>query len=343
MEIETRHLRLVKAVADEGSISRAAGVLGMTQPALTRQLQRIEENLGGPLFERSRAGVAQTPLGRLVLGRATAVLSVIDSLQNDVAAGSFPTMPLQVRVGVRFGNALVGLMRGLRSTLPSTEIVTDSETRIDGLIDLVNSNRLDFAVIHEFVGHEIRLDSRLIARPVGCEPAFVLMAADHPMAHRDELELAELAAERWLLSPLDVDREADCMTQICYDAGFSPKISHYLSDGLAVELIRAGEAIALSTPTNRDSGMVMKPLVGSPMRVRRLLLTTKDNPFIEYLDKLARFTADVLTETLERQPTYNAWRKAQGPWNPATRPPVRPLNRPRTRSRGMARWHGQMA
>lgn len=312
MEIETRHLRLVKAVADKGSITRAASVLGMTQPALTRQLRRVEDNLGGPLFERSRAGVVQTPLGRLVLGRANAVLSVIDSLRTDVAAGSLPVLPAQVRIGVRFGNALVGLMRGLRSTLPSTEIVTDSETRIDGLIDLVNSSRLDFAVIHEFVGHEIRLDSRLIARPVGCEPAFVLMAADHPLAGRDELELAELANEQWLLSPLDVDREADCMTRICYEAGFSPKISHYLSDGLAVELIRAGESIALSTPTNRDSGMVMKPLVGSPMRVRRLLLTRQDNPFVEHLDKLARFTADVLTETLERQPTYNAWRARYG-------------------------------
>lgn len=313
MEIETRHLRLVKIVADEGSITRAASVLGTTQPALTRQLRRVEDHLGGALFERSRTGVVQTPLGRLVVGRAIAVLSVIDSLQSDAAAGSFPTMPAQVRVGVRFGNALVGLMRGLRSTLPSTEIVTDSEIRIDGLIDLVNSSRLDFAVIHEFVGHEIRLGSRLIAKPVGCEPAFVLMAADHPLAGRDELELAELAGEQWLLSPLDVDREADCMMRVCFEAGFSPRISHYLSDGLAVELIRAGEAIALSTPTNRDSGMVMKPLVGSPMRVRRLLLTEQDNPFVEHLDKLARFTADVLTETLERQPTYNVWRERHGP------------------------------
>jgi len=177
MEIETRHLRLVKAVADEGSITRAASVLGTTQPALTRQLRRVEENLGGPLFQRSRSGVEQTPLGRLVVGRANAVLSVIDSLQTDMATGASLLPPTQVRVGVKFGNALVGLMRGLRSVLPNTEIVTDSETRIDGLLDLVTSSRIDFAVIHEFVGHEIPLGGRLLAQPVGCEPAFVLMAA----------------------------------------------------------------------------------------------------------------------------------------------------------------------
>lgn len=311
MEIETRHLRMVKAVADEGSITRAASALGTTQPALTRQLRRIEDNLGGPLFQRSHAGVEQTPLGRLVVGRATAVLSVLDTLQTD--ASSLRSAPAQVRIGVRFGNALVGLIRGLRATLPSTEIVTESETRIDGLLDLLGSHRIDFAVIHEYVGNEIPLDSRLLVRPVGCEPGFVLMSADHPLADRDELELADLADETWLLSPLDVDREADCMTRICWDAGFTPKIGHYLSDGLSVELIRAGEAIALSTPTNRDSGMVLKPLAGTPMQVRRLLLVERDNPFAEHLDKLARFTADVLTETLERQPVYRSWVERHGP------------------------------
>lgn len=313
MEIETRHLRLVKTVADERSITKAATVLGTTQPALTRQLRRIEESLGGPLFQRSPHGVEQTPLGRLVVGRANAVLSVIDSLQSGMNVGSVFAAPAQVRIGVKFGNALVGLIRGLRSVLPSTEIVTESETRIDGLLDLMSSNRLDFAVIHEFVGHEIRLDPRLISRPVGCEPAFVLMASDHALAGHDELELADLSDEKWLMSPLDIDREADCMTRICFEAGFTPKIVHYLSDGLSVELIRAGEAIALSTPTNRDSGMVLKPLVGTPMQVRRLLLVDRDNPFVEHLDKLARFTADVLTETLERQPVYNAWRTKHGP------------------------------
>jgi DNA-binding transcriptional LysR family regulator len=311
MEIETRHLRMVKAVADEGSITRAASALGTTQPALTRQLRRIEDNLGGPLFQRSHAGVEQTPLGRLVVGRATAVLSVLDTLQTD--ASSLRSAPAQVRIGVRFGNALVGLIRGLRATLPSTEIVTESETRIDGLLDLLGSHRIDFAVIHEYVGNEIPLDPRLLVRPVGCEPGFVLMSADHPLADRGELALADLADETWLLSPLDVDREADCMTRICWDAGFTPKIGHYLSDGLSVELIRAGEAIALSTPTNRDSGMVLKPLAGTPMQVRRLLLVERDNPFAEHLDKLARFTADVLTETLERQPVYRSWVEHHGP------------------------------
>ncbi|MBC7633841.1 LysR family transcriptional regulator [Aeromicrobium sp.] len=312
MDIETRHLRIVKAVADEGSITRAATVLGTTQPALTRQVRRVEDHLGGPLFQRSRSGVELTPLGRVVIGRANAVLSVIDSLQTNLVVKTAFVTPPEVRIGVTLGNALVGLLRGLRSVVPGTEIITENETRIDGLLDLLSSRRLDFAVIHEFVGHEIPLDPRLLTRPVGCEPAFVLMAADHPLAGLGELDLADLHEEEWLLSPLDVDREADCMTRICFEAGFTPRISNYLSDGLSIELIRAGEAIALSTPTVRDSGMVLKPLIGIPMRTRRLLVIDRDNPFVGHLDKLARFTAEVLTETLEHQPVYRAWHDAHG-------------------------------
>lgn len=309
MEIDTRHLRLVKTIADEGSITRAASVLGMTQPALTRQLRRVEDNLGGRLFSRSHSGVEQTSLGRLVVGRANAVLSVIDSLQCDVAATVDLSAPAQVRVGVRSGNALVGLMRALRATMPSTDIVTDSEYRIDALIDLVCAGRLDFAVIHEFVGHELVLDPRLVASTVGSEPAFVLMSPEHRLADEEEVDLADLADEQWLLSPLDADYETDCMTRICHSSGFTPQVAHYLSDIHSVELIRMGEAIAMWSPATRERSAVLKPVVGSPMWMRRLLITSHDNPLAEHLDKLARFITDGLAELRNAQPAFNAWKQ----------------------------------
>ncbi|UYM07492.1 LysR family transcriptional regulator [Solicola gregarius] len=306
MEIEARHLRLVKSIADAGSITSAATALGSTQPALTRQLRRVEEGLGGELFVRSRDGVEPTTLGRLVVGRANAVLSVLDSLQTDVATAT-ATAPAQVRIGVRYGQAMLGLMNGLRATVPNAEIVTNSESRIGGLIDLVAGNRLDVAVIHEFVGYEIPLDPRILSTEICSQPAFVLIPETHPLAARTEVALADLADENWLLSPLDVDRETECMTQVCADAGFTPKIVHYLSDGLGVELIRAGEAIAPSVPTNRCSGAVLKPLVDSPIRVRQLLIAERHNPLVTSLDKLARFVGDALADALSNQPIYTAW------------------------------------
>ena len=65
-ELELRHLRAVRAVADGGSVSRAATVLGVSQPALTAQLKRIERILGGDLFVRGPSGVRPTELGRFI-------------------------------------------------------------------------------------------------------------------------------------------------------------------------------------------------------------------------------------------------------------------------------------
>ena len=72
MDLELRHLRMICAIAEAGSVSRAASVLGLAQPALTAQLQRIERTLGGPLFERDRRGARPTAMGELVLSRARA-------------------------------------------------------------------------------------------------------------------------------------------------------------------------------------------------------------------------------------------------------------------------------
>ena len=280
--------------------------LGSTQPALTRQLRRIEEGLGGELFVRSRDGVEPTTLGRLVVSRANAVLSVLDSLQNDVASAT-ASAPAQVRIGVRYGQALLGLMNGLRATVPSAEIVTNSESRIGGLIDLVAANRLDLAIIHEFVGYDIPLDPRVVSVEICQMPAFVMLAESHPLAERTEIELADLADDNWLLSPLDVDRETECMTQVCGDAGFTPKIVHYLSDSLGAELIRAGEAVSASVPTNRCTGAVLAPLAGSPIRVRQLLIADQHGPLAGSLDKLGRFVANALSDGLANQPVYTAW------------------------------------
>ncbi|MFC7587759.1 LysR family transcriptional regulator [Nonomuraea antimicrobica] len=83
MDLELRHLRIVRAVADAGSVSKAASLLGLAQPALTAQLKRIERVLGGALFERDRHGARPTRLGELVLARARVLLPAAKELQEE--------------------------------------------------------------------------------------------------------------------------------------------------------------------------------------------------------------------------------------------------------------------
>ena len=85
MNLELRHLRVVCAIAETGSVTKAASALGLAQPALTAQLQRIERTLGGPLFERDRRGARPTALGELVLSRARVLLPAMKGLQDEAA------------------------------------------------------------------------------------------------------------------------------------------------------------------------------------------------------------------------------------------------------------------
>src|ERR1700750_2460841 len=90
MNLELRHLKVVVAIAETGSVTKAASQLGLAPPALTAQLQRIERTLGGPLFERDRRGARPTALGELVLSRARVLLPAMKGLQDEAArlAGS---------------------------------------------------------------------------------------------------------------------------------------------------------------------------------------------------------------------------------------------------------------
>ncbi|MDC7335841.1 LysR family transcriptional regulator [Streptomyces lydicus] len=75
MELELRHLRVLCAIADAGSVGRAASDLGYSQPAMSTQLQRIEQYFGHTLFERNSSGVELTRYGTEVLAQARDVLA----------------------------------------------------------------------------------------------------------------------------------------------------------------------------------------------------------------------------------------------------------------------------
>ncbi|WP_084467448.1 LysR family transcriptional regulator [Actinokineospora inagensis] len=84
MELEVRHLRYLDAVGAAGSVTGAAAALGLSQPALAAQLQRIEQTLGGPVFDRGRHGARPTTLGRVLLPHARDILSALDELTTAV-------------------------------------------------------------------------------------------------------------------------------------------------------------------------------------------------------------------------------------------------------------------
>src|SRR5919112_1839022 len=90
MAAELRHLRAFVAIADEGTVTRAAARLHVTQPALSRTLAQLEAHLGVRLVERSTHHLELTTAGRLFHHRARAALSAVDEVLDPARAATWP-------------------------------------------------------------------------------------------------------------------------------------------------------------------------------------------------------------------------------------------------------------
>ncbi|MCO5975057.1 LysR family transcriptional regulator [Actinoallomurus soli] len=97
--MELRHLRYFVAVAEEGGFSRAARRLHIVQPTLSMQIRDLENELGGPLFDRGTRRTRLTPAGRAFLNEARQVLGQADRAQN-VARMALRGEAGSVRIGL---------------------------------------------------------------------------------------------------------------------------------------------------------------------------------------------------------------------------------------------------
>lgn len=113
MNIELRHLRHLKVLAEQASFSRAAEVLHITQPALSRSIQGLEAQVGGALFERQRGGIEPTELGRVLLRHAQAFEASTRDLAHEIRlARGLELGELRIGVGPFGGSALIGPVVG---------------------------------------------------------------------------------------------------------------------------------------------------------------------------------------------------------------------------------------
>ncbi|MFE9255441.1 LysR family transcriptional regulator [Streptomyces sp. NPDC006879] len=280
MELEVRHLRALCAIADTGSLHKAARQLGVSQPSLTTQLQRIERALGEELFLRERTGCTPTLFGRTVLGRARPLVDGMSELIAEARAAAERSSAdgPRLRIGSTASRALPGWLRRLHRRLPDTETSLRVDVSANALLRRVADGGLDVAFVHEVEGCPLRVPPEVELRVlVEREPQFVSMAADHPAARHPVVELADLAGDRWMVDP-SVDGEWEGLRRVLTTAGFSPSFLHG-DYHTAASLIVTGEAVAPCQPTSGPrEDMAIRPLAGDPLAVRLLLACAPGAP-----------------------------------------------------------------
>lgn len=262
-----RHLRFVEAIGAAGSLTRAAAALGVSQPALTSQLHRIEHALGGLLFDRGRHGARPTALGEVVLTHAREVLGALDGLRR--AVDRLPGGPL-LRVGV-LPTALARQLGGTAAAAVPDRVVDLSvvQSRAEALAAL-RDGRLDLALHVDFPDRECVAPPGVGITPLGWEPVFVLVPDAHPAAGRAEPALADLAGSTWLTSRHGDDEFARHLVDRC-----GPVVLQAVEELVVAELVRRGADVVVPLQP-LDTGSTIPGRIhaveGSPLRIRHLLL-----------------------------------------------------------------------
>src|SRR5262245_38504166 len=123
--VELRHLRLVLAIAEKGSLTSVARHLGLTQPALSRQLRELELRLRTPLFERTARRMVLTPAGEQLSHVARQVLSEVDAFERQIRDGEFAVTRGRVRIATECYTAyhwLPGVLSEFQTRWPNVEL-----------------------------------------------------------------------------------------------------------------------------------------------------------------------------------------------------------------------------
>jgi DNA-binding transcriptional LysR family regulator len=247
--MELRQLRYLVALADELSFTRAARRANVAQPALSRQIARLEAELGVPLVTRTTRQVMLTPAGARLVERARRALDEIDAAAADVrrAAG---LVEGSVTIGVTPTPGALdvsALLIGFHRRHPDVELAVREALSVE-LVELLRTDRLDLAFVTTPPPNR---PPRLEARRVTSEELVVIVARGHRLARRARVRLAELRDEPFVSFPPGATIRRQLFAAAA-TAGFEPRVSFetgqvarvraLVSRGLGVAVLPAADA-----------------------------------------------------------------------------------------------------
>ncbi|WP_234854271.1 LysR family regulator CbbR [Paracoccus everestensis] len=258
--ISLRQLRCLRAVADSGSLTGAASLLGLTTPAIHSQLRGLEELAGRLLVARAEHGAFRpTPEGQALLLAEAQIATALARAGRDIRAlqqGHVGTVVLGVvSTGKYFAPGLVARLLRL---LPDIEVTLRIGNR-DTILAALAADQLDLAIM----GRPPR-EPAVIADPVGPHPHIIIAAPDHPLAPADPVMPGDLLAQTFLsreegsgtrtLMTRFLDRIGEGATWRAVEMGTNETIKQAVIAGLGIALIsqhtvteelRSGRLIAL--------------------------------------------------------------------------------------------------
>lgn len=264
MRLELRDLRLVVAVADFGTLTRAGQHIHLTQSALSHQLSDLEQRLGTALFHRSGRRMVPTRVGEQLASRARETLRQLHEVERDVvnmAAGREAVLRLATECYTAY-HWLPPVLKNFGRDYPNVEVKIVPEATSNPIRALL-AGTIDLCILS---GSDIR-DRRVTTIPLFKDELVVVVPVDHAFAGREFVDPAELRDERIMLySPTE---QSYIFRHILAPAGVSQRQTSQISLTEAMlELAKAGMGIAVLArwavePYVRAGSLCAVPLTGN--------------------------------------------------------------------------------
>jgi DNA-binding transcriptional LysR family regulator len=264
MDLDIRLLRYFVAVAEEGGLTHAAERLFVSQPALTKQIRRLETLLGVPLFVRSRAGMALTEPGRLLAERVPALLADWDRVIRETREAARRADRV-LRVGFlasAANEATQEIITAFADRRPGWRVDMRQASWSDPTAGLADGD-VDVALLRlPFPGQETLRVEVLFG-----EPRCVALPSGHPLAAREQVSIEDLRDEPFVAAPADTGRWRDYWLATGERDGHPPRVGAVtdqpddwlsaIANGYGVALAPASAARFYARP-----GVTYRPLTG---------------------------------------------------------------------------------
>jgi DNA-binding transcriptional LysR family regulator len=275
--MELRQLRYFLAIAEEGSFSRAAQRLHVSQPPLSTQIRNLEEEIGARLLVRTNRGASLTASGQVFYEEMRGVLARLDSARTrtlQAHRGDVGVLSVGF-VSIADYGILPPAIKSFRTQFPRIEIQLH-ELTTDAQIRELRAARLDLGLGLAPVA-EPDLEFRSIVRE-----ALVLAApADHPAARGDTVDLHTLSRASFIVPPRDIAPGLyDLTISRCRAAGFAPRIVQNARQmQTVIGLVSCGMGVALVPASVRNlkrTGVTYRRLRGRPAQIELGMLRVRD-------------------------------------------------------------------
>ncbi|MQY02634.1 LysR family transcriptional regulator [Actinomadura macrotermitis] len=260
--IDPRRLRVLRALADHGTVTAAAKALYLSPSAVSQQLAALEAEVGHALLERHGRAVRLTATGAVLAGHAAQIAIQLERAEADLAAVSAGAAG-EVTIAA-FSTAITEVVAPLVAGSPPRVRIKVKDAEGRAALRLLLDGEVDVAVA---VANRDTLaygEDVLLRQPLYTEPFDAVLPPDHPLREADGVELEALATAAWI-TPWPGNPVRDVVLRACENAGFQPRVECVSDDFRAVcALVEVGAGVAL-VPRSALSGRtraVVRPVLG---------------------------------------------------------------------------------